>query len=626
MLLLKAEYVQVVATMSQPAPSKYTEEYFAQCIQDLLSQIKQQLPSIDPESQKGFTLSCQSFQDSKDAKTKAQNLHDKLVQIKADDDIIQQAKDALDAAQKVFDQALTLCSAVAYPLLKAMDLATIDEDALLQCTVLTQATPKGLANFCALDPEANGPLVDYFLARPNVIKQMMLHGGAKNGNYGSAFTILQKIDSQLPDDAPAIHHRIALATALELATPKAHFHSTDSFVCPMQRFWHYVHAYEKDELDDAFETLSTWELRMVVDCDSTDDELQWGRDYLKAYRPDEVLMTDEHWRYCYTVRTDLGYRHPDHEFNTYPAMLSAGGECGPRAFFGRFICKAFGIPTWGVRQQGHAAMSRWTDKGWIICLGAAFKYSWWPDGRYQGGSRNGPDFVAETQARAAVEEDIYYHKLTLLECVAEVMGMGEAIEQEVCPEKMWRSLALMQRKLLADTVSEDRHFRRLEEEDETLAVLLKPEFNPHPCADVKIDTSGMIIIPASSFTSPSKPSKTVSVIPSFLGGGNQLHLEADGTVEYTMPEVIPNASFMLSCRLVNVHEQQVPLLLTIEIPSADDDDTIVDLYSVNVEYTVGAWNTTKPLQVHVGPKSILKFSREPPCHGLSIKDFSLDPC
>jgi hypothetical protein len=83
---------------------------------------------------------------------------------------------------------------------------------------------------------------------------------------------------------------------------------------------------------------------------------------------------------------------------------------------------------------------------------------------------------------------------------------------------------------------------------------------------------------------------------------------------------------MLSCRLVNVHEQQVPLILTIETPSEDDDDTMVDLYSVDVEYTVGAWNTTKPMQVQVGPKSILKFSREPPCHGLSIKDFSLDPC
>jgi hypothetical protein len=346
---------------------------------------------------------------------------------------------------------------------------------------------------------------------------------------------------------------------------------------------------------------------------------------LKAYRPDQVLTTDEHWRYCVTVRSDVGYRQPDHSFDTYAAMLSAGGKCGPRAFFGRFICKAFGIPTWGVRQKGHAAMSRWTHSGWRICLGAAFIHSWWPDGRYKGGSRNGPDFVAETQARAAVEEDVYYHKLTLLECVAEVMGKGEAIEQEVNPGKMWRSLSLMQRKLFADTVSQDS-FHRLDEEDEAPAVLLKPEFNLHPCADVKIDASGTIIVPASSFTLPSKHSKKVSVIPSFLEGGDQLHLEADGSVEYTMPDVIPNASFMLSCRLVNVHRQQFPLLLTIETPSEDDDDTIVDLYSVDVEYTLGAWNTTKPIQVQVGPTSILKFTREPNCHGLSIKDFSLDPC
>jgi hypothetical protein len=280
-MLIKTEPVQV-ATTRQPAPSKYSEEYFAQCIQSLLSQIQEQVPSLGPESQEAFTVSCQSFQDSKDSITKARNLYYKLVQIKADDDIIQRAKDALDAAQKVFDQALTLCSAVASLLLKAVDISTIDEDALLQCTVLTQATPKGLANFCALNPETNGPLVDYFLAKPDIIKQMVLHGGASNGNYGPAFFILQKINSQLQDDASDIHHRIALATALELATPKAHFHSPDSFVCPIQRFWHYVHAYEKDELDDAFEKLSPWDLRMVVDCDSQDEELQWGRDYLKV--------------------------------------------------------------------------------------------------------------------------------------------------------------------------------------------------------------------------------------------------------------------------------------------------------------------------------------------------------
>jgi hypothetical protein len=74
-------------------------------------------------------------------------------------------------------------------------------------------------------------------------------------------------------------------------------------------------------------------------------------------------------------------------------------KSGPRAWFGRFMCKAFGIPTWGVRQPGHAAMSHWTSKGWLICLGAAWKVSSWDERRYSGRNkahRSGPDFLLET--------------------------------------------------------------------------------------------------------------------------------------------------------------------------------------------------------------------------------------
>ena len=90
---------------------------------------------------------------------------------------------------------------------------------------------------------------------------------------------------------------------------------------------------------------------------------------------------------------------------------------------------------------------------------------------------------------------------------------------------------------------------------------------------------------------------------------------------------------MLSCRLVNVHIiNQVPLLLSIEKTNnstnnhKDNQEATVDLYSINVEYTGGAWRTTSPIKVDIGPKCTLKFSREQPCHGLSIKDFTCQPC
>lgn len=46
----------------------------------------------------------------------------------------------------------------------------------------------------------------------------------------------------------------------------------------------------------------------------------------------------------------MNYHHPENDFSNYKELLSAGGQCGPRAWFGRFIAKAWGTPTWGCRQ------------------------------------------------------------------------------------------------------------------------------------------------------------------------------------------------------------------------------------------------------------------------------------
>jgi hypothetical protein len=132
----------------------------------------------------------------------------------------------------------------------------------------------------------------------------------------------------------------------------------------------------------------------VVDSHATNDESQLGRDYLKAYWPDQILSNSDQWRYLWSVRTGAGYRQLDHPLNTYQELILEGGECGPRAFFGRFICKTFGTPTCGVRQPGHAARPcrtepvdscRWVDH--LTCMGAAFKWSWWEDNQYRGDNK-----------------------------------------------------------------------------------------------------------------------------------------------------------------------------------------------------------------------------------------------
>lgn len=77
-------------------------------------------------------------------------------------------------------------------------------------------------------------------------------------------------------------------------------------------------------------------------------------------------------------------------------------------------CKAFGIPTWGIRQPSHAAMCRWTPppdgdggdgdsdcgKGWVICLGGQSRTNrngGWHKSYWEG--RNAIDFLIEAEAR-----------------------------------------------------------------------------------------------------------------------------------------------------------------------------------------------------------------------------------
>jgi len=409
-------------------------------------------------------------------------------------------------------------------------------------------------------------------------------------------------------------------------------------------------------------------------------------------------MKDQKWRYVMSVRTDVGYRHPDHEFHNYQEMLSAGGECGPRAFFGRFISKAWGIPTWGVRQPGHAAMTHWTNDrsigGWTVCLGAGWEYSWWKDDRYGSDTRRGPDFLEETQARTSSKcPDIYYKEVVLLECLAE--SLGETVEEDFVSAKVWRSLALSQRKLMARVFlppsSKNRSANDNNDDGNTFSrgtgdgvcnefgcichastSLLKTPFSNRPRSSVQIKDpktlakikasfmrrqkmakelnkvkerlnkpDGTIVIPATSFVYPTKPSKNVLVMKSFLGG-DQLHLEQDGQVEYEMPlSIIAAGTYAMTATVVNVHRDQKPLIVCIvqspdgeETSAQNPNDSHNDGYEMiylpqgqemEVQYTKGSWEQTKSIKVDLSPGGRLKLSRKKPCWGLSIKEIFLKP-
>jgi hypothetical protein len=495
-----------------------------------------------------------------------------------------------------------------------LKLCDYNEEALLKTAILRQSGVKNLADWCSKDPEY-GPLIEQLLNDKGLMKEMLLHGGATE-NYGNAMRILTQLQPLPNDKFQEQHTKLAMAVALQHATPMIEFDS-EITVDPVARFQHFAQAHRNGELDPAFCHLSAWEYRMIVDCNATNDQLQWGRDYLKRFRPGQVTMGDMKWRYSFSVKSDVGYRIPNWTSRpkTYQQLISGGGRCGPRAWFGRFIAKAHGTPTWGVRQPGHAAMGRWTPQGWETVLGGGWHKSYWE-------ARSGLDFKMEAEARAFASLEDYYQKVILLECMAEAHeeNAAQALRSGFCSDRFfWRSLVTCQRRTWSDACNEEpgKYFQR---SGQGLVVTEIQKYqarkdNPEDDKTLEVSADGGVVIPSCAFHNKNQAAKPQK---SFLGGG-QIILDNDKAfVEYKLPESVPEKEYDLSCKVCNVHLQQQPLKVEVNGEKVGESE---------VPYTIGEWGMTKAIKVKLGAGSVLKLSREGnPCFGLAMKKILLTPC
>jgi hypothetical protein len=563
-----------------------------------------------------------------------------------------------------------------------------DDSDLLLYTSLVEATPPKLAAWCALGDEEAAALLDLFgLSRSEqrsvqshleqtslscpvrqdrggscgscpepccrrsgeLLRRFVEAGRPRRAEYGRAAQLYRQLteaatirggsrgddgsrslrdDGIDDDDAAAVCDRLAVAVALEFCCdpdpidqPVEHRR-----IDPVERYRHYRDAYLKgNELDPAFARLTSWEMRMAVNSDAPDAELQWGRDCLRNYRPDIAAMDDPQWRYCFIVRQDVDYKDPDwfKPERSYDQILSGGGECGPRAWYGRFICKAFGIPTWGVRQPGHAAMARWTTDGeWKTCLGAGFDVSDW-------NGRCGDDFELEARARIRLKSDAaYLCRVIRLELLAQFYGESDKNLRstgEPDASNPWFTLSMLQRRILAPSASaadrvpdpgwtadcEGTAPGRLED-----ALVLSDS------QSISYRADGSIVIPASSGTIDPTDSSKVVVMKSF-SGGSQLFLGKDGEIEYSLDrgKKAP-ASYLVSLQVCTVHRIQEPLRL---IVSPDEEDIPATVVSLPLPYTVGMWQETEPVEVELGTSTRITLKRQEPKFGAAVKYITLVP-
>jgi hypothetical protein len=483
---------------------------------------------------------------------------------------------------------------------------------LVKCTVLAEATPRGLAEFAQQGKEQEA-LVEKLLADDKLMKDMLMAGGAKFGKYGRAMEIYAAIQQASPKAREGFLQRLALATALEHAVPIKQSNPADQPTAPatgdpVKRYLHYENAFLDGELDPAFKNFSAWEYRMVIDCDAPDQILAWGREMLRNYRPDHIYNPNYGWRYSAAVKTDVKYGSQNVKDDLpsqqqYQNIIKNGGVCGRRAFFGRFILKSFGIPTWGVTQKAHAALSHWTPQGWVVNLGAGFAHSWWDKDE---APRSGSDFLLETQAREHAQE---YLKVLRAQWVSRVLGEPAYNERKKIDGDFWSNLGHYQTVVLASqAVALGPLGQELAEANEsaaTTAMAVVKATVTDADKQMVIAPNGVITIPAAACTGSVQPMK------SFLGGFQAF---CGGPFSCSVDTPRPG-KYQLTARVVTVRDEGP---LHVAVNKAKDAVVMV------IPYTCGRWAQTKPVEVTlVAGKNVLSFANL--TRGLTCKDITLTP-
>lgn len=486
---------------------------------------------------------------------------------------------------------------------------------LAKCVVMTVATPGGLAGF-AQQGSDQAALVEKLLADAPLMKEMLAAGGAKFGEYGRAMEIFTAIQKTAPKANEGTLQRLALATALEHARPIARSNPKDqttapATIDPVQRYLHYEKAFLNGELDAAFKGFGVWEYRMVVNCDAPDQILAWGREMLRNYRPDHIHSTDYGWRYVASVRTEVPYGSQNVKddlpsLHNYQNIIMNGGVCGRRAFFGRFILRSFGIPTWGVTQHKHAALSHWTPAGWVVNLGAGFQASWWDKDEV---SLSGTQFLLETQAR---EHALEYPRVLRAQWVSRILGEPAYNDRRNISGGVWSSIAHFYSVMLSEkAVSLGPLGQELAEANEKEQLVVSAAVS---AADQKVavQQGGIITIPA---VAHGKSSGKASAMKSD-SGGMQLHCLGGFNAPYEM-EVPQAGNYTLTARVATVQTGQIFLF------TVNDSKQPIE---TAVPYTLGLWQQTEPVEVSlIKGQNTLHFDLKPGSRGVTIKEFTLTP-
>lgn len=594
---------------------------YAQMLETLSKEVAEQLPGVDAQKKQAFL----------EARAELAGLVEPKEGADPKDFLAYQAAKAAAEANTLNAARAILSDVVPTLIDDSLDAK------LMRIAILRHGTPAGLAEF-AQQSDEHKALIDNLLADEALMKQVLASGGANGGEYGEAMQVYHLIlDASEKAREPGILQNLALGTALQQPWLEGKdkgsvnglvFTDHSNPDGQVARYLHYEKAYLADELDPAFKDFTAWECRFITNDPYTNEELTWAREMLRNFRPDHITNPDHSWRYVAMVKSDFPYcstRHDPTLGLPQQEALALGGICGRRAFFGRFITRAFGIPARRSTQTGHAAMNMWTPDGWVTRLGAWWSLNWC-------GPWGGLDFYLDSRAREYPDQYIQ---------VLRAQWIGDALGEEDVSLRhygqgggFWDALAFYKKRtVVEDNAAADAaadaelanltadEARLLGESDTILGKSEDVEKIEIPEEDKKvvIGEDGTITVPAVACASPDNNTDKVLFMESF-GEGMQIHYQRMGS----RPEILryyvdapANGKYQISALVSTVSPEGL------EVTYRVNRRTIVE---TTFPYTKGMWEQSdgKEIELMEGRNSIMITFRAPN-RGVSIKSLQFKP-
>jgi hypothetical protein len=347
---------------------------------------------------------------------------------------------------------------------------------------------------------------------------------------------------------------------------------------------------------------------------------------MRNYRPDLIPTDGNTSRYVDIVDVAITYssrgvKNDRPEKHFFQNILANGGVCGRRAFFGRFILRAFGVPTARRKEPGHATLAHWSPEGWKTRLGDEW------GGRTAVGRTQMPrygkgmHFVANAQARENRKD---YIKVKRAQWIGSLMGEQPIYGRFLRTEGkhlpvlgFWHAVALAEQQQIIDALGAKVYFSKGSH-------VPPPVDIPEAARTITVDDKGVITIPAAACSSPTDSTKNLFkgrlrdgiVLLNNNHGDGLLHLarysRATDTFAYTF-DAPKSGEYQLTARLVTPTPNQ-----TISVSANGKAGVTIDLPD-----TVGMWGATVPVGVELAKgENTLTFTG--PAR-MTVKQFLLKP-